>query len=85
MSSLFSTSLVAVPMEHQTAGVRPTRLRRAVSQPLDRIESFAWVERVHDVAEARGQSALRPWELGACPGHNYGQPYYAVAAVCFLL
>lgn len=26
-------------MEHQTAGVRPTRLHRAVSQPLDRVES----------------------------------------------
>jgi hypothetical protein len=63
-------------MEHQTAGVRPTRLRRAVSQPLDRVESSRGSRGFMTSPRPVARAPCSFGSLGACPGHNYRQPYY---------
>jgi hypothetical protein len=70
MSCLFSTSLLAVPMEHQTAGVRPTRLRRAVSQPLDRVESSRGSRGFMTSPRPVARAPCSFGSLGACPGQR---------------
>jgi len=52
-------------MEHQIAGVRPTRLHRAVSQPVDQFESVGSDDGISDRCQA---IAIRSLFGGRTPG-----------------